>query len=107
MREKKMQHLSTQIELLVDEKALLAEGPSWCAQNQVLYWVNILERKVYVYNPTTRSNHTISIQKYPGCVVPRKKMKNSVAIAATDENSSGFAFVGKEIRNKVKCVSRI
>jgi sugar lactone lactonase YvrE len=86
-----------QIELVVDEKALLGEGPSWSAKNRVLYWVNILERKLYVYNPATHKNHTINIDKLPGCVVPRQRTNSSVVIAGTNEVSSGFAFVGRVV----------
>jgi sugar lactone lactonase YvrE len=88
------QSTQPKIELLVDEKALLGEGPSWSAKDQVLYWVNILEKKIYVYNPATQRNDTIVIKQHPGCVVPRQKTNSSVVIAGTDEVSSGFSFVG-------------
>jgi len=50
-------------EILVDQKALTGEGPSWDAQNGVLYWVDIPRATIYVYNPATRQNQGIDLSK--------------------------------------------
>lgn len=34
-------------ELILDAKATLGEGPAWDAKTQTLYWVDILEKRVY------------------------------------------------------------
>jgi sugar lactone lactonase YvrE len=34
-------------ELLLDAKATLGEGPAWDAKTQTLYWVDILEKRIY------------------------------------------------------------
>jgi len=34
-------------ELLFDAKATLGEGPAWDAKSQTLYWIDILERRIY------------------------------------------------------------
>ncbi len=36
-----------QAELLLDAKATLGEGPAWDAKTQTLYWVDILQKRVY------------------------------------------------------------
>jgi len=50
-------------EILVDQKALTGEGPSWDAQRQVLYWVDIPRATIYVYNPATQQNQGIDLSK--------------------------------------------
>ncbi|PKO05804.1 MAG: SMP-30/gluconolaconase/LRE domain protein [Chloroflexi bacterium HGW-Chloroflexi-3] len=50
-------------EILVDQKALTGEGPSWDAQHEVLYWVDIPRATIYVYNPATRQNQGIDLGK--------------------------------------------
>jgi len=62
--------LQYQVELVVDEKALLGEGPSWDNVNGVLYWVNILGEKVHIFDPETNDNRTINLDQYVGAVVP-------------------------------------
>jgi sugar lactone lactonase YvrE len=62
-------------EILVDQKALTGEGPSWDAQNGVLYWVDIPRATIYVYNPATRQNQGIDLSKdfsSIGAVLPCK-----------------------------------
>ena len=36
-----------QTELLLDAKATLGEGPAWDSKTQTLYWIDILEKRVY------------------------------------------------------------
>ena len=36
------------IELLFDAKAYLGEGPIWDARTQMLYWLDILNKRIYV-----------------------------------------------------------
>jgi sugar lactone lactonase YvrE len=36
-----------QAELLLDAKATLGEGPAWDSKTQTLYWLDILERRIY------------------------------------------------------------
>jgi sugar lactone lactonase YvrE len=50
-------------EILVDQKALTGEGPSWDAQYEVLYWVDIPRATIYVYNPATHQNQGIDLSK--------------------------------------------
>lgn len=50
-------------DVLVDQKALTGEGPSWDALRQVLYWVDIPRATIYVYNPATRQYQGIDLSK--------------------------------------------
>jgi len=60
----------SKVELVVNVGALLGEGPSWDTRRKVLYWVDILEKKVYMYNPVTDINYVIELDQYVGTVAP-------------------------------------
>ncbi|MDO8686217.1 MAG: SMP-30/gluconolactonase/LRE family protein [Clostridiales bacterium] len=61
-----------ELELIVDLKADLAEGPCWDAQNQLLYWVDIMENKVHIHDTKSGGNRSIDIGQNVGCIVLRK-----------------------------------
>ena len=82
--------MSESVELMVDAKATLGEGPIWHAQKQVLYWVNILENQLHIYNPTTNEDRSIDVGQYVTTVVPRK----SEGLIVTVQN--GFASLDPE-----------
>ncbi|MFZ4451439.1 SMP-30/gluconolactonase/LRE family protein [Salibacterium aidingense] len=71
--------MNKKAELVVDEKALLGEGPSWDEQEEVLYWVDIMGKNIHRYNPGKQTNQTLSAGQEPGAVVVHK---NSELIAA-------------------------
>ena len=39
-------------------------------KKQLLYWVDIMERKLCIYNPTANTNRVIALNQQIGCVVP-------------------------------------
>ena len=55
------------IELLLDAKATLGEGPAWDAKTQTLYWVDILEKRIYA-----GTEILTQLDDYIGCLAPRK-----------------------------------
>ncbi|PDZ71606.1 SMP-30/gluconolactonase/LRE family protein [Bacillus pseudomycoides] len=57
------------LELVIDAKANFGEGPCWDEEKQILYWVDILGKKVCIYNPITNINRKISLDQQIGCVV--------------------------------------
>ncbi|MEM7539154.1 MAG: SMP-30/gluconolactonase/LRE family protein [Chloroflexota bacterium] len=59
-------------ELVLDCRVDLGEGPIWDAKNQVLYWVNIMENEVHVYNPVDNSDRVINVGQHVGTVVARE-----------------------------------
>lgn len=59
------------VELVLDAKADLGEGPSWDAANNRLLWVDILGKAVHMYYPQTGNDEAISVLHYVGAVVPR------------------------------------
>lgn len=58
------------IELVVDAKAGLGEGPCWNEKKQILYWVDIIEKKLCLYNHASNMNRVIILDQQIGCVVP-------------------------------------
>ncbi|WP_369903226.1 SMP-30/gluconolactonase/LRE family protein [Bacillus manliponensis] len=48
-------------ELVIDARATLGEGPCWDAENRLLYWGDILEKKVHIYNPITKENQEMFV----------------------------------------------
>jgi sugar lactone lactonase YvrE len=60
---------SKQVELIVDAKATLGEGPAWDAKTHTLYWVDILEKRLHIYDGADRS---IQLKDYVGCLAPCK-----------------------------------
>ena len=54
-------------ELIFDAKAALGEGPVWDARTQSLYWIDILNKRIYANGDVLlESDETI------GCLAPRK-----------------------------------
>jgi sugar lactone lactonase YvrE len=56
------------VELLVDAKATLGEGPIWDARTQSLYWIDILDKRIYA-----GSDVLAELDDFIGCIAPRKK----------------------------------
>ena len=54
-------------ELFINAKATLGEGPAWDAKTQTLYWVDVLEKRVYA-----GSKLFLQLDDYVGCLAPRK-----------------------------------
>ncbi|GAB4500340.1 MAG: SMP-30/gluconolactonase/LRE family protein [Anaerolineales bacterium] len=55
------------VELLLDAKATLGEGPAWDEKNQTLYWVDILQKKIFA-----GTELLAELDDFVGCLAPRK-----------------------------------
>ncbi len=64
--------MSTELELLIESQADLGECPCWHQEKQLLYWVDSTKKQLHVYQPETKTDRTIQLEKLVGCVVPRK-----------------------------------
>lgn len=56
-----------QIELIFDAKAALGEGPAWDEKTQTLYWVDILNKRIYA-----GTELLAELDEFIGCLAPRK-----------------------------------
>jgi len=54
-------------ELLFDAKAILGEGPVWDARTQTLYWIDILNKRIYA-----NGDVLLELDEFIGCLAPRK-----------------------------------
>lgn len=68
-------------------RAKLAEGPCWDERNQLLYWVDILNKEVHIYDPCSQTDREIDVGQLVGAVVLRK---NGGAVVALER---GFWFL--------------
>lgn len=59
----------------------LGEGAIWNHDTQELYWVDILGRKVHVYNPQTKKNKAYPTPQAVGTVVPADSIYAIVGLA--------------------------
>lgn len=63
---------STQVELVVDARAALGEGPVWHARLQRLSWVDIEEGKLHFHDPDGEADVVYSVGQRLGAAVPRR-----------------------------------
>ena len=59
-------------ELVLDTKCVLGEGPWWDRDTGLLYWIDGLGDKLFIYDPGTGENKTYDIGKHVGCAIPCK-----------------------------------
>jgi sugar lactone lactonase YvrE len=72
-------------ELLFDAKATLGEGPAWDAKSQTLYWVDILEKRIYA-----GSQVVAQLEEFIGCLAPRP---NGNLLLALSDGAGSSSFV--------------
>jgi hypothetical protein len=80
-----------QTELLLDAKATLGEGPAWDAKTQTLYWVDILEKRIYA-----GVELLAQLDDLIGCLAPCKNgnlILGLSGIVPEGENESRASFV--------------
>ncbi len=73
-------------ELILDAKATVGEGPVWDHRQGVLYWVDIMQGHLHIYDPHADSKTTHEIGQYVGAAVPRQEGGLVMAL------HHGFAF---------------
>ncbi len=62
-----------QIRCIADVKCTLGEGPVWDDKNQVLYWVDIIDKKIYRLNPSADKLDWWNTPEYVGFIVLKKE----------------------------------
>ncbi|MHB8899350.1 MAG: SMP-30/gluconolactonase/LRE family protein [Thermoguttaceae bacterium] len=64
--------MKSDVELVVDAKALVGEGPVWHAPRQILSWVDIEGRVLHVHDPDGEPDTVYAVGCRVGAAVPRK-----------------------------------
>ena len=78
-----MERITDKLSLALDAKAQIAEGPFWDQKEQLLYWVDILEKKINIYDPALGKNKHIQLDKMIGALIPTNEQGKLLA-ALTD-----------------------
>lgn len=76
-----------QAELILAAKATLGEGPAWDAKTQTLYWVDILEKKIYA-----GAKLLAHLDGFIGCLAPRKNGNLLLGLTALEGRASFVDF---------------
>ncbi|MBT3172096.1 MAG: SMP-30/gluconolactonase/LRE family protein, partial [Rhodospirillaceae bacterium] len=61
-----------EIECVVDCKNVLGEGPVWCPEDKVLWWVDIKGKSINRFNPASGDVQTWPVDEEPGSLALRK-----------------------------------
>jgi sugar lactone lactonase YvrE len=65
--------MSEALELVLDLRAALGEGPVWDDRAGLLYFVDITGKKVHVYDPQKKTDRVIEVGQQIGCLVLREQ----------------------------------
>lgn len=76
------------LELLFDTKAPLGEGPIWDARTQSVYWVDILEKRIYCGGEIL-----LQLDHLVGCLAPRK----AGGLVFASGSPGGLSFASLEL----------
>ncbi len=78
---------SMQAELIFDAKATLGEGPAWDAKTQTLYWIDILEKRIYA-----GTELMAQLDDFIGCLAPRKNGNLILGLSEVEGRASFVDF---------------
>jgi sugar lactone lactonase YvrE len=95
-RFKKNIKMDSNLEIVSDIKANLGEGPIWDPENRVLYWIDIIGKKIFSYDPASKLTDEITLEQYVGCIALCKSGKLLLAL------QHGFYFLDVKTRNLEK-----
>ena len=69
-----------QVKVAFEIKSKLGEGAFWDHHQQKLYWIDIVDKKVFVYDPITKKNKAFDTPSSIGTVVPKNKDEAVIAL---------------------------
>ena len=79
-----------EMKCVVEARALLGEGLCWDQHAQRLWWLDILAKRIYRYNPVTGLSEAFPTPEAPGCLAVRGRGGLVISMA------SGFHFFNPE-----------
>lgn len=71
---------SDQVKAVIEIKSELGEGAFWDHRQQQLYWIDIVAKKVYIYDPASQKNRAFDTPSSVGTVVPKNKDEAVIAL---------------------------
>ncbi len=69
-----------QVKVAFEIKSKLGEGAFWDHHHQRLYWVDIVDKKVHIYDPATKKDIEFDAPSSVGTVVPKNKDEAVIAL---------------------------
>jgi sugar lactone lactonase YvrE len=88
---------------VLEHRANLGEGAIWDHHKQLLYWVDINNNHVFVFDPKTNTNTTIDVHDRPGTIVPRSSGGMMIALPrgfASIDTTTGLVKYEREVPTK-------
>jgi sugar lactone lactonase YvrE len=85
-----MRNQMTDIQCVLDAKALLGEGTYWDVERQVLWWIDIYSCAIHRFDPASGTDELWTTPEYPGCLAVREC--GGLVLSMT----SGFYFADLE-----------
>ena len=82
--------MTTDVELVLDARAELGEGPVWDARSGRLIWVDITAGVIHRTDPTTGADDTLDVGRTVGAAVPAADGRLAIAV------DDGFWFADLE-----------
>jgi sugar lactone lactonase YvrE len=77
-------------EVFFDCRNTLGEGLLWDVRSETLYWVDILEKQIFVWKEGGKSFQTLQLSNYPGCLAVCEDNRLLVA------HEQGLSFLNPE-----------
>ncbi len=65
--------MSIEAEPVVTKRTSLGESAFWVEEENTLLWVDINERTIFIFDPSTGENRELKLEEMVGTVVPRRK----------------------------------
>jgi len=85
-----MSNMKNNLEIVSDIKANLGEGPVWDHRENILYWIDIIGKKIFIYDSNKKNTSSINLNQPIGALALCKTDKLLLAL------QNGFYFFNKE-----------
>ena len=82
--------MKNDLEIVSDIKAELGEGPVWDYRKNILYWIDIIGKKIFIYDSNKKNTISIKLNQHIGSLALCKTDKLLLAL------QNGFYFFNKE-----------
>lgn len=82
--------MKNDLEIVSDIKAELGEGPVWDYRKNILYWIDIIGKKIFIYDSYKKNTISIKLNQHIGSLALCKTDKLLLAL------QNGFYFFNKE-----------
>jgi len=61
--------MNDKLKLVLNSRSIIGESPVWDDRNNFLYWIDILDKCVHVFDPDTGGDKRINVGQQIGCLV--------------------------------------